>query len=315
MFCLALALAAVLDLQYDVYVGDETQPVNTGVVWLLRYSWYGPVWVQVGAIAEGRASIAIDTGAVPGLTDRDARRDDHYVVAFELPDAQWYVSRPVDNKRFVSDVPAAIATVGTVVEGARGAPPALGLARSDARTITLLNVDGTPAKNVTLEVSVHVSNQDHCGAEQGPELGKFETDQAGVITLHAPPEPLFLGAEYFNDVGGRLHQESGIIVGSSRDIAIKRTWNLPAEVVALTVLDNLGRPEAGHVVESKIRADTCGAHFGPVGTTDAHGVAKVSLKRLAVDQVWVDLPGARRRTLTPAEMQMLFSRGSATIHV
>lgn len=327
MIALAFALAAVLvvaspqttsssvDLRYDVYVGDETQPVNTGAVWLLRYSWYGPVWERVGAIVEGRATIAFDSSVMPRLTHYDARHDDHYVIAFELPGAQWYVSRPVDSKRFFSDVQAAIETIGTVAKGTRGAPPALGLARSDARTITLLNEDGTPAKEVSLSVSAHVSNQDHCGAEQGPELGEFESNRAGVFSLRAPPEPLYIGANYYSSVGGRFTLHSGIIVGSNGAITIRRTWNLPAEIVALRVVDSLGRPEKGGIVETQVRSDMCGAQFGPGGTTNARGVARISLKPLAIDQMWVDLPGSRRRTLTQIEQESLFAHKSLTIHV
>jgi hypothetical protein len=327
LFCLAFVLAAVLaaatsdtgqrnvDLRYDVYVGDETHPVNTGVVWLLRYSWNGPVWVQVGAILEGRATIAFDSGVMPRLTHYDARYDDHYVIAFELPDAQWYVSRSIDSKRFFSDLPNAIETIGTVTEGARGAPSALGLSQSVTRTITLTNEDGTPAKNVALSVNVRVSNQDHCGVEQGPEIGSFETDQAGNLTLHAPPEPLFIGVDFYSSVGGRFTRESGIVVGADRDIVIRRTWRIAPKVVALKIVDAAGRPEAGRVIESQRRASTCGPHFGPVGTTDSHGVATMSLRPLEVDRMWVDLPGPRRRTLTAAEQKQLFTSGSVTIHV
>jgi hypothetical protein len=233
-----------------VYVGDETRPVNTGVVWLLRYSWYGPVRVQIGAILEGRATIAFDSSVLPRLTQYDARHDDHYVIAFELPDAQWYISRPVNGKRFFSDLPGAIETIGAVADGARGSPPALGLAQSDARTITLKNDDGTPAKNVNVPVSFHVSNQDHCGTEQGPELGTFETNQTGVITLHAPPEPLFIGVDYYSSVGGRFRRESGIVVGANRDITILRTWHIPPRDVEPTHVDSKGSPDAGRGIES-----------------------------------------------------------------
>jgi hypothetical protein len=327
VIALAFALAAVLEiaspqtgsssvaLLYDVYVGDETQPVNTGAVWLLRYSWYGPVWQRVGAIVEGRATIAFDSSVMPRLTHYDARYDDHYVIAFELPGAQWYVSRPVDSKRFFSDVQAAIETIGTVAKGARGAPPALGLARSDVRTITLLNEDGTPAKEISLSVSAHVSDSDHCGAEQGPELGEFESNRAGVFSLSAPAEPLFLGAEYYVSVGDRFALQSGIVVGTGRAITLRRKWNLPTEVVALRVVDPLGRPEKGGIVVTTLRSEMCGAPVGPVETTNARGVARISLKPLAIDQMWVDLPGARRRTLTQVELESLFLHRSLTIHV
>jgi hypothetical protein len=327
LFCLAFALAAVLavatpdtehrsvDLCYDVYVGDETHPVNTGVVWLLRYSWYGPVRAQIGAILEGRATIAFDSSVMPRLTHYDALWDDHYVIAFELPDAQWYISRPVNSKRFFSDLPGAIETIGTVAKGARGAPPALGLARSDVRTITLLNEDGTPAKEISLSVSAHVSNQDHCGTEQGPELGSFETNQIGVMTFHAPPEPLYIGVDFYSGVAGRFSREFGIVVGTGRDIAIKRTWHIPVRDVVLTIVDATGRPEASRVIESEVRANTCGTLVWPAATTDSRGVARFSVRPFEVDRMWVDLPGPRRRTLTAPEQERLFTSGSATIHV
>jgi hypothetical protein len=327
LFCLSFALAAVLavatpdtehrsvDLRYDVYVGDETHPVNTGVVWLLRYSWYGPVRAQIGAILEGRATIAFDSSVMPRLTHYDALHDDHYVIAFELPDTQWYISRPVNGKRFFSDLPGAIETIGTVAKGARGAPPALGLARSDVRTITLLNEDGTPAKEISLSVSAHVSDSDHCGTEQGPQLGEFESNRAGVFSLRAPAEPLFLGAEYYVSVGGRFALQSGIVVGTGRAITLRRKWNLPTEVVALRVVDPLGRPEKGGIVVSTLRSEMCGNPVGPVETTNARGVARIALKPLAINQMWVDLPGARRRTLTQVELTSLFVHRSLTIHV
>jgi hypothetical protein len=323
----ALAIAAVLatsapvlaptpiSLRYDVYVGDPTHPAVAGLVWLQRYGWNGGSLKRIGTIREGTASIDFNSDILPRLTHPDPLWDDHFVVAFELSGAQWYLSRPVDPMHFFSDLPAAIETLGRTSDGGPGAPRAIGLAPSTIRTFTFLNDDGTPARIRSVDVAVHVSDANHCGVEEGPSLGSFQPDQKGVISLRSPPVSLFIGATYYKDDGGAYREDFRTFVGAAQSKVLRRTWQIPYQTVALTVLSEGGAPAAGIGVESQVRANMCGRVIGGEAMTDTHGIATLRLQHLIVYRVWIELPGNKERMLTPLEQHLLLSRGSLTIRI
>jgi hypothetical protein len=324
----ALAIATVLataapiaapksvSLRYDVYVGDTTHPAVAGLVWLFRYSWDdGFDRKRIGMIREGTAAIDFDSDVLPQLTDPVALSSDGFVVAFELSGAQWYLSRPINPMHFFTDLPAAIETIGNTSSGGQGAPSAIGLVPSANRTIRFVNEDGTPAKSMRVGLAIHVSNANHCGVEEGPAFGEYQTDDAGVISFESPPVPLMLGVRYYSDDRGVYFAEAGLLVGTERDIVLRRTWTLPSHGYMLTVEDMNGHPVANRWIEEQIRTYRCGAWWGGAGKTDSRGVARLKLQHLSVASLWVDLPDNKRRTLSPLEQHDLFSRGSLTIQI
>jgi hypothetical protein len=323
----ALAIATVLataaptpapqsvSLRYDVYVGDTTHPAVAGLVWLLKYSWYGYDRKRIGAIREGTAAIDFSSDILPRLTHPDKRYDDNYIVAFELSGAQWYLSRPVDPLQFFSDLPAAVETIGNTNSGGPGAPRTIGLAPSAIRTFTFVNEDGTPAKDMRVGSAIHISNGNHCGNEEGPDFGNYQTDDAGVIAFESPPAPLMLSVPYFFVSDGLYFADYELLVGSKSHAVLRETWTLPFQNVTLAVDDASGHPVANRVIEEQMRTLRCGASWGGAGKTDARGVAKLKLQHLSVASLWVDLPDGKRRTLSPLEQHLLFSRGSLTIRI
>jgi hypothetical protein len=304
-----------VSLRYDVYVGDTTHPAVAGLVWLLRYSWYGLQQQRIGLIRDGSATIAFQSDIMPNLERPNKSADDHYVAAFELSGAQWYLSRPIDPNHFFSDLPAAIETIGSTLDGGPGAPRSIGLAQSDMRIITLLNEDGTSVRSYSVGVAVHISNQNHCGMEEGPSLGNRVTDSGGTFFVQSPPIPLTLDLEYFTTRGGQYYLRRGLVVGTARDMVIRRTWNLPYRAVKLKVVEAAGTPVRGLEVEAQYRAENCGAVLSRPGTTDINGVASLSIQQLAIEEIWMKLPSGARRTLTALEQHLLFSRGSLTIRI
>jgi hypothetical protein len=322
----ALAIASVLataapssaptsvSLRYDVYISDPTHPAVAGLVWLQRYGWNGGSLKRIGTIREGTATIDFDSDILPRLAHPDPLWDDHFVVAFELSGAQWYLSRPVDPNHFFADLPAAIESIGAVTDGGPGAPRAIGLTLSATRTFTFLNDDGSPAKIGPVDMYVHVSDANHCGIEEGPSLGEFHPDQNGVVSLRSPPVPLFVGATYFRDERGAFTEDFRTFVGRAQTKVLRRTWQLPYQTLWLTVLDASGRPASGLAVESQVRAVMCGS-AGARAVTDSRGVATLSLQHLIVSRIWIDLANGAERSLTPQEQHLLFSRGSLTIRV
>ncbi|HLJ82782.1 MAG TPA: hypothetical protein VKT51_01235 [Candidatus Eremiobacteraceae bacterium] len=327
MFGAALAITTVLataaptpaprsvSLQYDVYVGDTTHPAVGGLIWLQRYGLNGVSLQRIGTIREGTASIEFNADIVPQLRHPDPRWDYHFVVAFELSGAQWYFSRPVDMMHFFSDVPAAIETIGKASDGGRDAPRAIGLAPSTTRTLTFENEDGTPAKGMRVGLAVHLNNANHCAVEQGPNLGYFRTDDSGVVSFESPPAPLTVGVRYYSDIRGEYFAEVELLVGSERDIVVRRTWTLPFQRVSLKVEDVSGKTVAGQWIEQRIRTHQCGVWSGRAGRTDPQGIAEMRIQPLSVDSMWVLLPGDKERLLTPLELHLLFSRGSLTIRI
>ncbi len=317
----ALATAATISapkpvsLHYNVYVGDPSHPVLDGRVWLLRYSWYGTARERIGTIREGMATIEFDRDVMARLDQPANSHDDFVLAAIELPSNVWYMSREVDPNRFFSDLPAAIKTIGASVNVGPAGTPAIGLMPTVKRTITLLNDDGSAATGRWVGISEHVSDENRCAAEEGPFLGSFESDHAGIISIRTTLAPLFLSVRYFENVGGLYNEEFHVIVGPVPDIVVRRTWELPEKSVTLTVHDATGRPAAGHLIETQIRAETCGGVSGGSATTDADGAANLTLEHLAIQLIWVDLPGGQKRTLTQAEMHVLFARGSLTIRL
>ncbi len=323
----ALAMATVLataaptpgprsvSLRYDVYVGDTTHPAVGGVVWLLRYSRYGLQLQRIGLIRDGSATIAFQSDIMPDLDHPNKSADNHYVAAFELSGAQWYLSRPIDPNSFFVDLPVAIETIGNTLDDGPGAPRSIGLAEPDLRIITLLNEDGTPVASKSVGLAVHVNNVNHCGMEEGPDLGGRVTDGGGRIFVRSPPLPLTLDALFFSARSDGYYIRRGIVVGTARDVVIRRTWNLPYRSVALKVFDAAGKPVKGLDVEAQYRSDMCGAVLGRPGTTDASGVARLSVQQLAIGEIWTKLPSGATRTLTAPELHLLFSRGSLTIRI
>jgi hypothetical protein len=249
-----------------VYLGGSANPAASGHVWLVANCWGYYPGVLVATVRNGRLENrpvkqarcwedAYDYKVVVGISERavaDPSRsevEDGYRF-FESGDylrqfAAIYVSAPLGKAKLGADWPAALSGLG---DG-----DSLFLPRPARRTIRLLFPDGSPLKGATFAVALYGTSQNHCGAAAGIDLGSFQTDAGGEVSLVAANAPLALRRHYWEEEGGgaRLVGRDSVITDSGQAITVRKWWDLSEYDYRATIETRSGDPIAGaHLLHS-----------------------------------------------------------------
>jgi len=288
-----------INANYIVSVGSPTQRVQHGTVWLKSYSWNGGEQFQIGTIADGKTHIAFNDRLSPYLKRPPDAQHDNWIVLFHVAPTLWYSTARLDHSSVFSDFRGAVSALGTM--SASGAWTTLTLPAPTKRIITLVNLDGTPVAQTTIDVALHVSNADHCAAEQGPELGTYVTDSQGRLVLTLPAQPLMLRIGYFDPDG--WWWPNGLGVGPGQSIVVRRDFRYPPPATwHLRVRRQDGAPASNATVFWFVHVDRCG---GPPDTqTDGDGKTTLSVTPRLTGSVTITYEG-KNYTLSGAQRTAL----------
>ena len=303
-----------IDLRYRfVLQGKGAGP--SGALWLYHYSWYGLAKFKLATIERGRARLRLSEARLWSEIQPHPNTE-AYVLVLECPGRRWYRTPDLDPATLLRDLPTRLNALGAARPSPRG-ETALVLPASARRRITLEHEDGRPAVDLDVPVSIYLYDRNHCGRHTGLDLGTVRTDAAGTVEIAAPPVPLYLNVRFYErrgegPAGAAYWAKTGLKTGAERDVVLRRAWDLPEEHLELHAHGPDGSPLAGATVVQAIRTTECGAWSGPVGVTDATGVARVQIAPATTERLWLEKDG-RTRPLSIEELRVLFSQRRITL--
>ncbi|MBN1424728.1 hypothetical protein JXA88_09230 [Candidatus Fermentibacteria bacterium] len=311
-----------VDMSLRLAVGPTAAPVTSGTVWLLHYGWGRLDSVRLAEIGTEPIRIALtpqrrDSMIPPKLHTEGC------VAAIELPGPTWYRTADVSRADLIRDFKTVFWALGEKVEDESG-PPTLLLRDHPLRVLRLLDLEGNPVGGKEVEVSVYLTDKNHCGHHHGLRVGTFRTDDLGEVSLHAPLVDLYLDrVRYFEDEGSgpwgrRFSGCEGLRLGPDPVVTLQRAWDLPSLDVSVQVWDSAGEPVREILLGHCLRASECGCNCGTLWQTDQHGVIRASLRPGDTEQIWlsrVSRGAEKDRPLTDDEIRRLFDEGSLTIRL
>lgn len=301
----------VVRASYIVSIGSPSNRVRSGTVWLQSYSWNGGDKFKIGTIVDGATTISLSDALSPTLINPLDGSHDNWVILFQIGSSLWYETPTLNHHTLFSNFASAVNSLGKAKTSGR--TTALVLRAPSKRTITFRNLDGTPVARSTVGVALHVSDDDHCGVEQGPSIGDYRTDPNGRLTLTYPPQPLALAIGHFEpNVPGWWYEL--IVVGSEKSITVRRNFRFPAwSTWQVTVKQPDGKPVPGALVSSYFNAG-CGQAGGAEAKTDSSGHASLRVAPALTGWVDVSLDG-RHHQLTGHERALLEKTGHVEVRL
>jgi len=294
-----------------IAVGDKSNHVRAGDIWLQSYSWNGGERFRVGSIVDGRAKISLNDSLSSALVHPSDPNHDNWVIIFYVgPESLSYTTKTLNHQTLFSDFTAALESVGKLLTSSGGRADVLVLPAPEKRTITFINLNGAPVIRERVDLFLHVSNGDHCGVEQGPLIGEYTTDSRGKLAQRLPPESLTLEIGHFEPDRPRWWQ-FWIVVGPQKTITLRRNFRYPPERnwnVIVKLRD--GSPVTDALVSSYYDAG-CGGP-GPSASTNARGEAVLRLAPRITGWVAVSI-GHKTQQLTIAQRATLEKTGKVTL--
>ncbi|MDQ6768178.1 MAG: hypothetical protein M3Z41_10255 [Candidatus Eremiobacteraeota bacterium] len=298
-------------VSYTVSIGSPSNRVRSGTVWLQSYSWNGGDKFKIGTIVDGTTTISLSDALSPTLINPLDGNHDNWVVLLQIGSSLWYETQTLNHHTLFSNFVAAVNSLGKAKTSGRTTE--LVLPAPSKRTITFLNLDGMPVARSTVGVSLHVSDADHCGVEQGPSIGDYRTDPNGRLTITYPPQPLALAIGHFEPKQPGWWYEL-IVVGSEKSISVRRNFRFPPwSRWQVTVMRPDGRPVAGALVSSYFNAG-CGQAGGAEAKTDSSGRASLRVAPALTGWVDVSLDG-KHHQLTGHERALLERSGFVEVRL
>ena len=316
--------------KYVISVGNSSEKVASGKIWLYSYSWYGLQRAQLAAIENGVASLPPDTAKLKRELNPHPNTEG-YVVALQLGEHSWCRTPDISPEVLWNDLAAAVNSLGRATRVSAGETELI-LPPLTNRHITLLYPDGRPAASANFETSIYLWDRNHCGFHEGLPLGTLRTDKTGTMEVLAPLVPLYFdGVSYFEEngegpAGVAYSANTGLKAGAEANLVLRKKWNLTEEDelfddVDVRVLNGNGRPRKDVDVFGNWATNTCGG-FGTIGRTDAKGAARIridpsftKLKLTIGGPYGADDPAAegKSRDFTDAELRELFAKHKITI--
>ncbi len=305
---------------YWISIGTESSPVSLGTIWLYSYSWYGLQQLRVARIENGFAAVPLNVEQLKAELNPHPNIE-VYLLVLQIGEHLWYRTPNISPQAFWTDILAPLNALGKATSSS--GETRLILPAPAKRRITLLYPDGRPAVNADLRVSEYLYDQNHCGAHTGLPLGTLRTDESGTIVVLAPLVPLYLDdLTYFEKVGSgpagvAYSYDFGLKLGPEDTLTLKKAWELTKDDYRLDdfelrVLTTKGAPRRGVAIDEIYRTNTCGGGGG-VGTTDAHGTARIELIAETIYALSLTRPDGQTRDLTDSELRTLFSRHKLTV--
>jgi hypothetical protein len=313
--------------KYIVSIGTPSETLASGTLWLYSYSWYGLQRYKLAAIHDGAATLPLDTDRLMREADPHPNTD-AYVVVIEASEHLWFRTPDISPDSFWTDLPRSVRLLGAATELPTG-EIRLVLPATTKRRITFLYPDGRPRANLDIELSVYMSDQNHCGFHEGLPLGSFRTDATGTIEVSAPHVPLYLdGLQYYASAGtgpdGRpaYSSNTGMKISADETVVVKVAWDVPEFTAQLQLLSAAGRPRPNVDVYANWNTNACGG-ADRIARTDARGIVRIDLDATTTGLTLInggpysagDAEGERNtRELSSDELLSLFSRRKLTIH-
>jgi hypothetical protein len=322
--------------RYVISIGPDAEKVKSGVIWLYSFSYYGLQKLQLTTIEDGLALVPLDGERLKRELDPHPNTDG-YVVALQIGPYDdnlhdlWYRTLNIAPDVFWTDLSGAVNSLGQAHASPAGETEVV-LPNPTHRHITLLYLDGRPAANADVTVSIYLWNKNHCAVHMGLPLGTFRTDKRGTIEVRAPLVALYLDdIFYYENVGTgpagvAYSNNTGLKLSTEKEIVLKEGWQLIdddslLDEFELRVLTATGRPRSGVNIYGNWSTNTCGGG-DRIGQTDSKGIARIDLDpsftRLGLmiggpysagDPEFKD----KSRDLTNGELRELFSKHKLTI--
>ena len=315
--------------RYIVSIGPNAEKVKSGKVWLYGFSYSGLQRLQLATIENGLALVPLDTEKLKRELDAHPNTNG-YVVALQIGEYLWYRTPNISPDVFWSDLPGAVKSLGQATASSAGETQLI-LPPLTKRHITLLYLDGRPAANADVTVSIYLWNN-NCAAHTGLPLGIFRTDKRGTIEVRAPLMALYLDGVFYYEVAGTgpagvaYSNNTGLKLGAEENIVLKEGWQFTGddsllEEFELRVLTATGQPRSNINIYGQWKTNECGGRDG-IGRTDSQGTARINL-----DPSFTALglmiggptssgdPESKNiwRDLTDGELRELFSKHKLTI--
>lgn len=297
------------DVWYRFAVGNESQPVASGIIWLYHYSWYGLHRYELARIEDGVAHIR--------LTEEQLKTEikphpntEAYVLALDLPAGLWYRTEDIAPEALWHDLVRSLNALGEARPDPSG-KTLLILPPPVPHRLILQDEEGSPAANLEVPVSIYLYDRNHRGHHSGLPLGTFLTNEKGAIEFQAPAVPLHLDVRFYDrqgegPAGPAYSAVVGLMVGADSEIILCKAWDLPAEEFELHVLGGDGIPLPGVSINQAIRTGECGAWWGQVARTDDNGTAHFAIAPAATERLWLRRADGEERPLTASELETLF---------
>jgi hypothetical protein len=277
--------------RYVISIGPDAKKVMSGAIWLYSFSYYGLQKLQLANIENGLALVPLDTDKLKREL-KPHPNTDGYVVALQIDPYHdhlhylWYRTSNIAPDVFWSDLPGAVNSLGQATASNSGETQLI-LPSPTKRHITLLYLDGRPAENADMTVSIYLWNNNHCEGHIGLPLGSFRTDKRGTIEVLAPLVALYLDDIFYYETVGTgpagvaYSNNTGLKLSAEENVILKEGWQLIGddsllEEFELRVLTAAGQPRSGVNIYGQWRTNTCGGRDN-IGQTDSKGIARIDL--------------------------------------
>lgn len=306
------------DMRLRLAIGPTAAPVTSGTVWLFHYGWGRLDSLKLAEIGREPLRIVLtpqrSDSAIPPQPDTEG-----WVAAVELPGPLWYRTADMSRDDFLRDFETFFWSLGARLEDPPK-PPTLVLPDCPRRIVRFLDPDGVPVSGRQVDLSLYLTDHNHCGVHHGLPLGRLTTDERGEITVKAPLVDLYLdGLWYYEDQGpgpwGPMFSGCvGLRLGPKPVEVVRKAWEFPQREISITVLDERGRPLAGINLVACDRSSECGTHCGSLWKTDENGRVAASFAPETTESLSLESPELER-PLTDAEIRELFEKGSLTVRL
>ena len=316
--------------RYLISIGPSAEKVKSGTIWLYSFSYYGLQKLQLATIENGLALVPRDAENLKHKLNPHPNTNG-YVVALQIGEHQWYRTPNISPDVFWSDLPGAVKSLGHGTVSDTGETQLI-LPSLTKRRITLFYLDGRPAVNTEVTVSIYLWDNNNCALHTGLPLGKFRTDKSGAIEVLAPLVPLYLDdIFYYENVGTgpagvAYSNNTGLKLSAEPNLILKEGWQFTGgdsllEKFELRVLTAAGRPRSGINIYGQWRTNTCGGRDN-IGQTDSNGIARIDLDpSFSALGLMLGGPDATAnhaskdiwRDLTADELRELFSKHKLTV--
>jgi hypothetical protein len=314
-----------------IFFGDLAHPVVSGEAWLVANRWGVSQGVLVATIREGHLEArealrfpqyweqAFDYQLLLAVADRPvgppkSMVEDFAFSTFDVPEylrrfSAIYLSPAFGAGALGKDWPTALQQMGYLTDAETVLP------RPARRTVRLLYPDGKPLAGAWVNVFLHGSSHNHCGAEVGINLGGLTTNADGEIFILAPNSSLALGIRYFEQetvgpAGTAFLVKDAVVIGGDLVTTVERLWTLPKHDYVLHLRTAGSQPIANAHLSACMNFDGCGAGCGPVRApkSDASGTIRFRSEDLReMRSLTVTSEEGKERNLTDREMRELLT--------
>jgi hypothetical protein len=314
-----------------ILAGAPPAPVVSGEIWLIANRWGAYPGVLVATITNGdlhaREGIqfppfweqAFSYKVLLAVSNRPAAsvptlyQDSAYQVSgrpqYLNRFSDIYLSSPLTAKRRGTNWEEALQALGHTSGDVLTLPPPA------RRSIRLEFLNGKPFVDAEVPVSMYGSNENHCDAPVGIDLGLFTTDTNGEISLVTTNSPLALSTGYYEQqrggpTGTMFTLVPYLIVDVDQNITVKRLWELPRYDYVVWIRESDKQPVAHAHFAACNNFDGCGEGCGPLsGAPESNVLGVIRFRHEDLREMrslTLVNAGGQKRDLTDSEMNELF---------